>query len=54
MIDEQERANASTGRRPITTGPETRGFAGGVLPWIDTQLKRARDILLGIPQPFLK
>ncbi|PKN35810.1 MAG: hypothetical protein CVU61_01315 [Deltaproteobacteria bacterium HGW-Deltaproteobacteria-19] len=55
MIDEQEKSERLY-REEADHGQdrETRGFAGGVLPWIDTQLKRARDILLGIPQPFLK
>ena len=33
---------------------ETRAFADDVLPWISEQWKRAREILLEIPQPFLK
>lgn len=55
MIDEQERSYRLY-RKEADQGQdrETRAFAGDVLPWIGEQLKRARDILLGIPQPFLK
>lgn len=55
MIDEQERSGRLY-RKESDQGQDrdTRAFAGNVLPWIDEQLKRAREILLGIPQPFLK
>jgi len=55
MIDEQEKS-LRLYREETDRGQdgETRTLAARVLPWIDAQLKRAREILLGIPQPFLK
>lgn len=55
MIDEHEKSERLY-RKEAEQGQDrdVRAFAGGILPWIQMQLKRAREILLGIPQPFLK
>ncbi len=55
MIDEHEKSERLY-RKEAEQGQDrdVRAFAGGVLPWIETQWKRAREILSGIPQPFLK
>jgi putative membrane protein len=55
MTDEQER-NSRLYRNEAEQGrdAEIRAYAERILPWIDSQWKRARELLLGIPQPFLK
>jgi putative membrane protein len=55
MTDEQEKSGRLY-RDEADRGQdeETRAFAARILPWIELQRKRVREILLGIPQPFLK
>jgi putative membrane protein len=55
MMDEQEKSSRLY-RQEAEQGwdGEIRAFAARVLPWLELQGKRAREILQGIPQPFLK
>jgi uncharacterized protein (DUF305 family) len=55
MSDEHEKSERLY-RKEAEQGQDrdVRAFAGDILPWIQMQLKRAREILSGIPQPFLK